>query len=241
MPLLVFLSQKGKPINSTLILRASVLIFLSNSLFDDKLLHFAYAGRWCWNWTVFWTLLFPKHPQMQTVPGHIRPLRTQHRRGETSSQSHIWMHLGALALGRWAQGFADSLRWLSTAQTTTAKDEEGKEDMGKGRDEATVMGTQTCWQPAKHSGWCVLWLQCRQCVPSNAKELHCGPVISWQQWQRRLFVWNLIPSAQTLLYTGPNSMESGPKLTKTNQAVTIIHPFFRLNQYKCFLIEFPDI
>lgn len=144
-------------------------------------------------------------------------------------------------LGRWAQGFADSLRWLSIAQTTTAKDEEGKEDMGKGRDEATVMGTQTCWQPAKHSGWCVLWLQCRQCVPSNAKELHCGPVISWQQWQRRLFVWNLIPSAQTLLYTGPNSMESGPKLTKTNQAVTIIHPFFRLNQYKCFLIEFPDI
>lgn len=56
----------------------------------------------------------------------------------------------------------------------------------------------------------------------------------------RLFVWSLTPSVQTLLYTGLNSTESGPKVTKINQAVTVIHPFLRVTQCKCFLIEFPD-
>lgn len=51
---------------------------------------------------------------------------------------------------------------------------------------------------------------------------------------RKLFA----PSVQILLYTGPNSTENGPKLTKPNQAVTIAHPFLKLTQWKGFLIEF---
>lgn len=58
---------------------------------------------------------------------------------------------------------------------------------------------------------------------------------------RRLSGWSLTPSVQTLLYASPNSTESGPELTKTNQVATIIHPFLRLNQCKRFLIEFPDV
>lgn len=84
---------------------------------------------------------------------------------------------------------------------------------------------------------------------SNGFSTHCAFPWLWRSCAvdlsshghshlRKLFVWGLPPSVQTLLYTDPNSTESGPKLTKPNQAVTITHPFLKLTQWKGFLIEF---
>lgn len=132
---------------------------------------------------------------------------------------------------------------LSTAQTTTEKDEEGKEDTVKGRD-----GTMGLRWELRHP-------HCRQCTLADVSygfstdcafpqmQRSCTVDLSFHgnSDPRRLFVWSLTPSVQTLFYTGPNNTESGPKLTKTNQAVAITHPFLRVNQCKCFLIEFPDV
>lgn len=147
----------------------------------------------------------------------------------------------------WSWAGGPRLCWpseiISIAQTTTEKDKEERKDTGKGKHEVTGLR------------WELRHPDCRQhglAKVSNGFSTHCA--FPWLQRicavdlsshghsdLRKLFVWGLPPLVQILLYTGPNSRESGPKLTIPNQRVTMIHPFLNLTQWKGFLIEFPYV
>lgn len=56
----------------------------------------------------------------------------------------MWMHLGALALARWAQGFVDPLREAehSPDHPREGREGEGGHREGEGWGHRTAMGTQ---------------------------------------------------------------------------------------------------
>jgi len=134
---------------------------------------------------------------------------------ETSSQSHVWMHLGALALGRWAQGLVDPLRQAEhNPDHHRGRGGEGGHRKGEGWGHGIAMGTPSSWLPAMRSGQRVLQLQCRLSIPSKAKDLRCGPVTSRQQWPKKaVCMESELLSANTALHRS----EQHRKWAKTNQ------------------------